>query len=61
MISAGSALISSLWDRNVFPKVFRRSWLHAGLLSSDTVKIAGQKQAVAGFQLGDGDTLASGS
>jgi len=30
MISMGSALVSSLWDRNVFPKVSRRSWLHAG-------------------------------
>jgi len=27
---SGSALISSIWDRNVFPKVSRRSWLHAG-------------------------------
>ena len=31
MISAVSALISSLWDRNVFPKVSRRSCLHARL------------------------------
>jgi len=29
MISAGSALISSLWDRNVFPRVSHRSWLQA--------------------------------
>jgi len=32
MISAGSALMSFPWDRNGFPEVFRRSWLHAGHL-----------------------------
>ena len=30
MVSAGSTLISSLWDRNGFPKVSCRSCLHAG-------------------------------
>ena len=35
-------------------------WTHRRLLLPDTVKTAGQKQAVARPQLGDGDALASG-
>jgi len=34
-------------------------WTHRRLLSSDTVKVAGQKRTVACSRLGDGDALAS--